>query len=86
MSNYDYRFLLKNSLKLVGLRQVEKGLIKGALRCVIAAFDAGEPYRTRIAALCAGYRVDFVDGPSMKELGCLCGIEIGAGVVGILKE
>ncbi|MDR3262885.1 MAG: ribosomal L7Ae/L30e/S12e/Gadd45 family protein [Clostridiales bacterium] len=82
----NYKDLLKSPFKLVGAKQAEKGVVKGGVRCVIVAFDAGEHIRSRFAALCKEYGAEFFDGPSMKELGSLCGIEVGASVTGILKE
>ncbi|MDR3293472.1 MAG: ribosomal L7Ae/L30e/S12e/Gadd45 family protein [Clostridiales bacterium] len=81
-----YKELLKASSKLVGLKQTERGVIKGAVVCVVVAFDAEERIRLRFAALSARCKVRIVDGPSMRELGALCGIDVGASVVGILKE
>ncbi|MDR1939996.1 MAG: ribosomal L7Ae/L30e/S12e/Gadd45 family protein [Clostridiales bacterium] len=81
-SCYD---LLKNASLLVGCKQVERGIVRGVFRCVVVASDTDEHIRSRIAALCAKHQAEFVDGPSMRELGCLCGIKVGASAAGVLK-
>jgi large subunit ribosomal protein L7A len=85
MNEYDLKILLNTSSKLVGSRQVEKSISKGELRCVVVSFDADEHIRERLLGLCKANNVEFIDGPSMKETGGLCGIEVGASAVGIPK-
>ncbi|MDR2046390.1 MAG: ribosomal L7Ae/L30e/S12e/Gadd45 family protein [Clostridiales bacterium] len=86
MSNDEIKDLVSTSSALVGARQVEKHIIKDALRCVIVSFDADGHIRARLAALCAKHNVELVDGPPMNEFGRLCGIEVGASAAGILKS
>jgi large subunit ribosomal protein L7A len=85
MKEYDLKVLLSASSKLVGIRQVEKSISKDELRCVVVSFDADGHIRERLIGLCKSHGIEFIDGPSMKETGSLCGIEVGASAVGILK-
>jgi ribosomal protein L7Ae-like RNA K-turn-binding protein len=86
MNENDLKILLNTSSRLVGSRQVEKSISKGELRCVVVSFDADARIRERFIGLCKANNVEFIDGLSMKETGNLCGIEVGACAVGILKE
>jgi large subunit ribosomal protein L7A len=86
MNEYDLKILLNTSSRLVGSRQVEKSISKGELRCVVVSFDADAHIRGRFIGLCKANDVEFIDGPSMKDMGNLCGIEVGACAVGILKR
>jgi ribosomal protein L7Ae-like RNA K-turn-binding protein len=74
--------LLESPDKLVGSKQVLRGLSEGKIRCVILSEDADRELKTRIenaAALCSA---DVLFAPSMKWLGAKAGIEVGASVVG----
>ena len=76
---------MKNSQKVVGARQCEKALAKGALSCVVVAPDAAEKIRDRLIELCKRHKTQWILGPSLNELGSICGIEVGASAAGILK-
>ena len=72
--------LLKVSPKVVGSKQVSRGIAEG---CVIVADDADRVLKKRLVAAAenAGVRVTYA--PSMEWLGRNSGIEVGAAAVGI---
>lgn len=75
--------LLKVSPKVVGSKQVSRGISEGTIGCVIVAEDADCALKSRVvgAAECAGIAV--ACAPSMAWLGKAVGIEVGAAAVGI---
>ena len=76
--------LLKISPKVVGSKQVSRGIAEGTVGCVIVAEDADRALRKKLvaAAKIAGVAVEYA--PSMEWLGRNSGIEVGAAAVGII--
>ena len=75
---------LKNSPKVVGVKQLRKALSRGAVTRVFLARDA-DPALTEpleAAAGAAGTPVEWI--PAMKDLGRACGISVGAAAAGRL--
>lgn len=75
--------LLAHPSKVVGTKQVLRGISEGTIGCVVVAEDADRALRDRVtgAAESAGLTVMFA--PSMAWLGEAAGIEVGAAAVGI---
>ena len=75
--------LLKVSPKVVGSKQVSRGISEGTIGCVIVAEDAERGLKKRLvtAATEAGLRV--LTAPNVEWLGRNAGIEVGAAAVGI---
>ena len=75
--------LLASSSKVVGTKQVLRGISEGTIGCVIVAEDADCALKSRVvgAAECAGIAI--ACAPSMAWLGKAAGIEVGAAAVGI---
>ena len=70
---------LKNSVsRVVGTKQVLRGLKSGTLAKVYVANDADTFLYQRIVR--AAERV-----PTMKELGLLCGVEVASAAAGIAR-
>ena len=71
--------------KVIGLRQVNRGIGDDAIRCVLIAADTEERIRRELTALCRlrGVPVRFVS--SKEELGKAVGIDVDCATVGILK-
>ncbi|HWR23002.1 MAG TPA: ribosomal L7Ae/L30e/S12e/Gadd45 family protein [Feifaniaceae bacterium] len=68
---------------VVGTKQVLRALAAGALGCVYIALDT-EPYlQNRLRAACGEHGVPVETVPAMRELGALCGIEVGAACAGV---
>lgn len=76
---------LNRSSKVVGSKQVLKGISDGTVRCVIVASDADADLKKKIvaAANARGVKVERV--PSKRQLGEAAGVEVGAAVVGLIK-
>lgn len=76
--------MLNDSSKVVGSKQVLKGLSNGTVRCVIVSLDADAEIRKKIVAQARARRADIIYVPSKKRLGESAGVEVSASVVGIL--
>lgn len=77
--------LVINSEKVVGIKQVLKGIINDTLRCVVVSEDCDSNIKEKIIAACNDKNVQVKAYPSMKEMGKICQIEVAAAVVGLLK-
>lgn len=75
--------LLAVSSKLVGSKQVLRGLSEGTVRCVIVAEDADCVLTDRIVSAAEISSVPIKRVPSMVWLGHAAGIEVGAAAVGV---
>ena len=82
----DYKKLIDNSSKkLVGLKQVLRGITDGTVWCVIVSSDCEEFIKERLHAEARGKDVSFKKGPQMAELGQAVRIDVGAAVVGLMR-
>ena len=77
---------LKNSPRVVGVKQLRKAVGRGEIRQVFLAEDADPALTDPIAALATDQAVPVVRVSSMKELGRACGIAVGASAAGLLKS
>lgn len=76
---------LKNAKKTVGLKQSLKAIENDTARMVFIAKDADERVVRPIIGLCQNKNVEIQYVDTMKQLGKLCGIEVGAAAVCLLK-
>ena len=76
---------LKNSPKVVGVRQLRKAVGRGEIRQVFLADDADPAVTEPIEALAREHAVPVTRVPGMRELGQACGIAVGASAAGLLK-
>lgn len=68
---------------VVGTKQVLKALEAGTLGRVYIALDT-EPYlQNRLRAACEAHGMAVETVNTMRELGVLCGIEVGAACAGV---
>ena len=82
----DYKKLIDNSpKKLVGLKQVLRGITDGTVWCVIVSSDCEEFIKERLRGDARGKEVEFKRGPEMAELGRTMRIDVGAAVVGLVR-
>ena len=82
----DYKNIIDNSpKKLVGLKQVLRGITDGTVWCVIVSSDCEEFIRERLREESVGKSVEFRKGPAMAELGRAVRIDVGAAVVGLVR-
>ena len=71
---------LKNSNKVVGLKQSKKALVDRVAKIVFIAKDADKRIKDEIITLCNENRVQMIYVDTMKQLGHECGIDVGAAV------
>jgi len=72
--------------KTVGLKQTQRALEKGLVRCVYIAEDAETHVLRPILEWCHNHHVEHVEVPTMAELGKACGIEVGTAVAAVLVD
>ena len=73
--------------KLVaGAKQLKKALHNGSATQVILARNADPAILEPIEALCKRYSVPVLWVKTMKELGAVCGIEVGASAAAAVKD
>ena len=77
---------LKNSPRIVGVRQLRKAIGRDEICHVFLAEDADPAVTDPIADLARDRSVPVTRVPSMKELGRACGIAVGASAAGLLKS
>lgn len=85
MNNEKLEQMLTNSSKVVGSKQVLKGISDSTVRCVIVASDADAQIKKRIVAQAKAKGVEIVYVASKKRLGEGVGVEVSAAAVGIVK-
>ena len=73
-------------LKTVGLKQTQRALEKGLVRRVYMAKDAETHILRPILEWCTNHSVECIEVPTMKELGKVCGIEVGTAIASILED
>ena len=71
---------LSESSKVVGAKQTKRALTGGKAVAVYLADDADPRVTEAIRELSEECNVPVYDVPSMKELGRVCGISVGAAV------
>ncbi|MDR3349859.1 MAG: ribosomal L7Ae/L30e/S12e/Gadd45 family protein [Acidaminococcales bacterium] len=76
----------KAARKVAGVKQVVRAIEKGMAQKVFVAKDADRRVLKPLLELCGenGLAAETVD--SMKELGRLCGIQVGAAAVAFLRD
>ena len=65
--------------RIVGMKQVLRALEADEVAAVYLADDAETRIRERVEAACAAHV------PSMRELGRMCGIDVGAACAGEMR-
>lgn len=78
--------MLTGSSKVVGSKQVLKGISNSTVRCVIVALDADAEIRKKIVGSANARKIDVTYVSSKKRLGEMAGIDVAAAVVGIVEE
>lgn len=78
---------LKNAAnKVVGLKQLLRGLEADEIGAVYIADDADEALKERIMEAIGGKEIHVIYVETMRLLGDECGIDVGAACAGILKN
>ena len=76
---------LHTDRKLIGTKQVLKALKAGRVAAVYVADDADPILREPLIEQCRSADVELVEVATMKELGRLCGIHVGAACAALLR-
>ena len=71
--------------RIVGMKQVLRALEADEVAAVYLADDAETRIRERVEAACAAHAVEVRHVPSMRELGRMCGIDVGAACAGEMR-
>ncbi len=71
---------LRNSSKVIGLKQSKRAIIDGLATACFIARDAEQRITEPMEALCREQGVEIVYVDTMRMLGEACGIEVGAAV------
>lgn len=80
----DYKQKIStSSLKIVGLKQVLKGIRDNDVRCVVIASDSDSFVEECVVETIGTKCVDVLYCQSRKELGQTVGIDVPASVVGL---
>ena len=69
---------LSSGDRVVGTKQVLKGIAAGAFRCVYVAEDVDSFLQEKIASACEKAGILLIPVASMKVLGEACRIDVGA--------
>lgn len=72
--------------RVVGLKQLLRSLEADEVSVVYIADDADLSIKKRIMAAVGGKDIHVVDVESMRVLGTICGIDVGAACAGIIKN
>ena len=75
---------LNTQRKVVGIKQLRKGLKDGLVSKVFAAENADPSLTEPLKEECERCGVELIWVPTMAELGKACGISVGASAAGIL--
>jgi len=71
--------------RIVGLKQVLKGLHHDIFSKIYIASDVDEVIRQKVIAVCNQKGTRYEEELSMLELGNACKIDVGAATAGVLK-
>ncbi len=72
--------------KVVGVKQTIKAIKLGNVKTVYIAKDADDKFIQPIILLVNEWSLELVSIDTMKELGKLCGIDVGAATAAVLKD
>ena len=78
--------LIDARVRVVGANQVLRALREGQLQCVYVAIDADPFVTRRVIDACEKAKVPVLETDSMRELGQICGIEVGAAAAGVARN
>jgi large subunit ribosomal protein L7A len=72
--------------KVVGVKQTVKSIKNGKAKTVYVANDADQKFIQPVIQLAQENSIEIININSMKELGKLCGIDVGAATCAVLLE
>ena len=71
---------------VVGTKQLRKALENGRAECVYLAENADPAVTDPIEARCMAANIQITWVRTMAELGCACGIEVGAAAAAVIAS
>lgn len=71
--------------RIVGLKQVIRGIQDDIFKKIYIASDADEVIRLKVLSACSEKGMEYEEVFSMLELGDACSIDVGAATAGLLK-
>ncbi len=77
---------LKEADRVIGVKQVTKAVSNGLAECVFLADDADDRILQPLRELCSARQVKMLSGSTMKEIGKVCSIEVGAAAAAIIHK
>ncbi len=77
--------MLSSPSKVVGSKQVLKGISNGTIRCVIVALDADTAVKRALVDKAKAARVEILYVQSKKRLGEAVGVDVASACVGIIN-
>lgn len=83
--NYKQR-LAESPERIVGLKQVLKGIAKDNVRCVVIASDSESFVRDVVVEAIGAKCVELLFCPTRVELGKAVGVQVPTAVVGIMSS
>ena len=84
MDKEKLKTMLNGSSKVVGSKQVLKGISDGTVRCVIVASDADADLKDRIVTAAREANVTVYGFSTMRKLGEEAGVDVAASAIGLL--
>lgn len=75
--------IANNPARLVGLKQVVRGISEGIVWCVIVSLDSDDFVKQRVEAAIGDRRIGIKYFDNKKKLGQMVGIDVAASVVGL---
>ena len=75
---------LKNANRVIGIKQVTKAVKRQTVQLVFIANDADERVVEPLKKVCSENNVTIDENATMKEIGSVCNIEVGAAAAAIL--
>ena len=83
MATSIVQLIANNPTRLVGLKQVVRGISEGIVWCVIVALDSDDFVKQRVTDAVGDRRVSIRYFDSKAKLGAMVGIDVSAAVVGL---
>jgi len=78
----DLERIINSPNRIIGYKQVMRGLKEGAVTAVALAGDTDKVMRAEIIRACRGRDIKIAGVRSKAELGAMCGIDVGCAVCG----
>jgi len=72
--------------KAVGIKETSKAIKSGKAAAVYIAKDAEEKVISPIEDLCKENNIEIIYVSTMRELGHMCGIDVGAAAAALINE